>query len=229
MLPLTQNRIQPVAFNRITQPAHLTPGGLHPMIRESKALLAPETKASGNTIKLGKPFSRFRNYDATGPQTKFVQCPGDLQNRIEVAYYVALYEIDDVGLDGYLSKFVIIHRELANALKVSKMLQMDRLENARKVCTTWNKICKQPSIWKVIHMQTCKNAYIPVGGSIYQKSYLRKLCKNAVDRSQGQLVDIKIVEFGDILLIGKETDSRISAAESKATFFCWCLSDQENA
>ncbi|GKE63255.1 hypothetical protein Tco_1513622 [Tanacetum coccineum] len=48
-------------------------------------------------------------------------------------------------------------------------------------------------------------------------------------RSQGQLVDIKIVEFGDILLIGKETYSRISDAESKATLFCWCLLDQENA
>ncbi|GJT05682.1 F-box domain containing protein [Tanacetum coccineum] len=90
---------------------------------------------------------------------------------------------------------------------LQRLSVIDRLENARKVCTTWSKICKQPSMWKVIHMQTCKNAYIPVGGSIYQKSTLRKLCKNAVDRSQGQLVDIKIVEFGDNELLKYIADS----------------------
>ncbi|GKA98092.1 hypothetical protein Tco_0825986, partial [Tanacetum coccineum] len=179
------------------------------MIGESKQLLAPEKRfyrhAGLKPHQLYGKFkcivmlrweyfcSRFRDYDATGPQPKFVQCPGDLQKRSEVAHYVALYEIDvstrlhvyilpairggnegqphsghgefeqrcsaapllaqytkakgarsakvkvkgaipvnsllciDMGLDGYLSKFVIIHRELANALKVSKMLQMDRL------------------------------------------------------------------------------------------------------
>ncbi|KAL2522655.1 P-loop containing nucleoside triphosphate hydrolase superfamily protein [Forsythia ovata] len=32
-------------------------------------------KASGNIMKLGRSFSRSRDYDAMGPQTKFVQCP----------------------------------------------------------------------------------------------------------------------------------------------------------
>ncbi|KAL6526263.1 RuvB-like 2 [Orobanche minor] len=32
-------------------------------------------KASGKISKLGRSFSRSRDYDAMGPQTKFVQCP----------------------------------------------------------------------------------------------------------------------------------------------------------
>ncbi|PWA74434.1 RNI-like superfamily protein [Artemisia annua] len=67
---------------------------------------------------------------------------------------------------------------------------IDILDNAQKVCTTWRKICKEPSMWKVIQMD------IP-SGSPYTRSQLRKICKNVVDRSQGQLVDIKIEDFGD--------------------------------
>ena len=39
-------------------------------------------KASGRISKLGRSFTRARDYDAMGPQTKFVQCPeGELQKR----------------------------------------------------------------------------------------------------------------------------------------------------
>ncbi|QEL62261.1 RuvB-like helicase 2 [Candidozyma auris] len=42
-------------------------------------------KASGKITKLGKSFTRARDYDAMGPETKFVQCPeGELQKRKEV-------------------------------------------------------------------------------------------------------------------------------------------------
>ncbi|CAL5324519.1 unnamed protein product [Camellia sinensis] len=41
-------------------------------------------KASGKITKLGRSFSRSRDYDAMGPQTKFVQCPdGELQKRTQ--------------------------------------------------------------------------------------------------------------------------------------------------
>ena len=37
-------------------------------------------KASGKITKLGRSFTRARDYDAMGPETKFVQCPeGELQ------------------------------------------------------------------------------------------------------------------------------------------------------
>ncbi|GJY46275.1 RuvB-like protein 2, partial [Tanacetum coccineum] len=55
-------------------------------------------KASGKIIKLGRSFSRSRDYDAMGPQTKFVQCPdGELQKRKEVVYCVTLHEIDVIN------------------------------------------------------------------------------------------------------------------------------------
>ena len=52
-------------------------------------------KASGKISKLGRSFTRSRDYDAMGPQTRFVQCPeGELQKRKEVVHTVSLHEID---------------------------------------------------------------------------------------------------------------------------------------
>ncbi|KAL7618612.1 hypothetical protein Lser_V15G00320 [Lactuca serriola] len=66
----------------------------------------------------------------------------------------------------------------------------DILENAQKVCTTWRNICKDPAMWRVIYME---NIYTDPNA----RSRLREMCKNAVDRSQGQLVDITMVNFTD--------------------------------
>lgn len=47
-------------------------------------------KASGKITKLGRSFTRSRDYDAMGPQTRFVQCPeGELQKRKEVVHVVS--------------------------------------------------------------------------------------------------------------------------------------------
>lgn len=55
-------------------------------------------KASGKITKLGRSFARSRDYDAMGPQTKFVQCPdGELQKRKEVVHVVTLHEIDVIN------------------------------------------------------------------------------------------------------------------------------------
>lgn len=55
-------------------------------------------KASGKITKLGRSFSRSRDYDAMGPQTKFVQCPeGELQKRKEIVHCVTLHEIDVIN------------------------------------------------------------------------------------------------------------------------------------
>ncbi|THG02581.1 hypothetical protein TEA_003136 [Camellia sinensis var. sinensis] len=53
-------------------------------------------------------FSRSRDYDAMGPQTKFVQCPdGELQKRKEVVHCVTLHEIDVINsrTQGFLALF----------------------------------------------------------------------------------------------------------------------------
>ncbi|CAL5326124.1 unnamed protein product [Camellia sinensis] len=55
-------------------------------------------KASGKISKHGRSFSRCRDYDAMGPQTKFVQCSdGELQKRKEVVPCVNLHAIDVIN------------------------------------------------------------------------------------------------------------------------------------
>ncbi|KAK7333293.1 hypothetical protein VNO80_30059 [Phaseolus coccineus] len=65
-------------------------------------------KATGKITKLGRSFSRSRDFDAMGPQVKFVQCPdGELQKRKEVVHCVTLHEIDVINsrTQGFLALF----------------------------------------------------------------------------------------------------------------------------
>merc|ERR1712060_474246 len=65
-------------------------------------------KSSGKISLLGRSFSRSRDYDSMGPQTRFVQCPeGELQKRKEVVHTVNLHEIDVINSrqQGFLALF----------------------------------------------------------------------------------------------------------------------------
>mmetsp|Transcript_10618 Transcript_10618/g.15790 ORF Transcript_10618/g.15790 Transcript_10618/m.15790 type:complete len:493 (-) Transcript_10618:102-1580(-) len=65
-------------------------------------------KASGKIGKLGRSFSRSRDYDAMSSTTRFVQCPeGELQKRKEVVHTVSLHEIDVINSrqTGFLALF----------------------------------------------------------------------------------------------------------------------------
>jgi len=65
-------------------------------------------KSSGKISLLGRSFARSRDYDAMGPQTRFVQCPeGELQKRKEVVHTVNLHEIDVINSrqQGFLALF----------------------------------------------------------------------------------------------------------------------------
>ena len=65
-------------------------------------------KASGKITKLGRSYTRSRDYDAMGADTKFVQCPdGELQQRREVVHTVSLHEIDVINsrTQGFLALF----------------------------------------------------------------------------------------------------------------------------
>jgi RuvB-like protein 2 len=64
--------------------------------------------ATGRISVLGRSFTRSRDYDAMGPNTKFVQCPeGELQRRTEVVHIVSLHEIDVINSrqQGFLALF----------------------------------------------------------------------------------------------------------------------------
>ncbi|CEH16106.1 -like 2 [Ceraceosorus bombacis] len=65
-------------------------------------------KASGRITKLGRSFTRAREYDAMGSDTRFVQCPeGELQRRKDVVHTVSLHEIDVINsrTQGFLALF----------------------------------------------------------------------------------------------------------------------------
>jgi len=65
-------------------------------------------KASGKISKLGRSFSRSRDYDAVSSTTKFVQTPeGEIQKRKEVTHTVSLHEIDVINSrqQGFLALF----------------------------------------------------------------------------------------------------------------------------
>lgn len=65
-------------------------------------------KATGRVTRLGRSFTRARDFDAMGPQTRFVQCPeGELTKRKEVVHTVTLHEIDVINsrTQGFLALF----------------------------------------------------------------------------------------------------------------------------
>merc|ERR1712054_457923 len=65
-------------------------------------------KASGKISRLGRSFTRSRDNDAMGAQTRFVKCPeGELQKRKEVVHVVSLHEIDVINSrsQGFLALF----------------------------------------------------------------------------------------------------------------------------
>ncbi|OMH81826.1 RuvB-like 2 [Zancudomyces culisetae] len=65
-------------------------------------------KATGRITKLGRSFSRARDFDATGSEVKFVSCPeGELQVRKEIVHTVSLHEIDVINSrqQGFLALF----------------------------------------------------------------------------------------------------------------------------
>jgi len=65
-------------------------------------------KATGKITKLGRSFTRARDYEVTGTNVKFVHCPeGELQRRQEMVHTVSLHEIDVINSrsQGFLALF----------------------------------------------------------------------------------------------------------------------------
>ncbi|KAJ1679128.1 RuvB-like protein 2 [Spiromyces aspiralis] len=65
-------------------------------------------KATGRVTKLGRSYTRARDFDATGGSVKFVRCPeGELQQRKEIVHTVSLHEIDVINSrqQGFLALF----------------------------------------------------------------------------------------------------------------------------
>ncbi|XP_047952750.1 putative F-box/LRR-repeat protein 23 [Salvia hispanica] len=59
------------------------------------------------------------------------------------------------------------------------------LTSAQKVCTTWWRVIKNPTMWRVIHLDCRDWAY----GKFFS------VCYRIVDRREGQLVDLKLLSY----------------------------------
>ena len=65
-------------------------------------------KSSGRISLIGRSFSRSKDFDAIGPNTRFVQTPsGELQRRKEMVHTVSLHEVDVINsrTQGFLALF----------------------------------------------------------------------------------------------------------------------------
>ncbi|CAF2116317.1 unnamed protein product [Brassica oleracea var. botrytis] len=72
------------------------------------------------------------------------------------------------------------------------------VETAQKVCRSWRRVCKDPSMWRKIDMRNLGD---------HGDMYYEKLCRHAVDLSQGELVEIDIWHFGSDSLLSYVADS----------------------
>ncbi|XP_024010097.1 F-box protein SKIP19 [Eutrema salsugineum] len=106
--------------------------------------------------------------------------------------------------------------ELPPELTASILLRLgafEILESAQKVCMPWRRVSKDPSMWRKIDMRNLGN-----GRSFYYD--FESMCRHAIDRSEGGLVEINIGDFGsDSLLtyIADRLKSTTTAARSEAT------------
>lgn len=68
-----------------------------------------------------------------------------------------------------------------------------RLGIAQLVCSTWRRVCENPAMWRVIDLdyRRCDS---------HDVFEFELICRSAVNRSQGQLIELKVInleeEFG---------------------------------
>ncbi|KFK33579.1 hypothetical protein AALP_AA5G032200 [Arabis alpina] len=79
-------------------------------------------------------------------------------------------------------------QELMSSILV-RLGAVEILENAQKVCKAWQRVCKDPWMWRKIDMR------------ILVPHASREMCHNLVDRSKGGLVEINIGDFGSDSLL----------------------------
>ncbi|VVB07866.1 unnamed protein product [Arabis nemorensis] len=90
--------------------------------------------------------------------------------------------------DGEFRDWADIPPELTSSILL-RLGTIEIVENAQKVCKSWRRVCKDPSMWKKIDMHNL--------GDLGSMNYdLEIMCRHAVDRSQGGLIKIDVWYFG---------------------------------
>ncbi|XP_033140147.1 F-box protein SKIP19-like [Brassica rapa] len=86
--------------------------------------------------------------------------------------------------DGEYKNWAELPSELTSSI-LQRLSLVEILENAQKVCTSWRRVCKDPSMWRKIVMHYLGNLW-------YDRDIM---CRHVVDRSQGGLIEIEIWYF----------------------------------
>lgn len=148
-------------------------------------------KASGKITKLGRSFTRSRDYDAMGPQTRYVQCPeGELQKKKEVVHTVSLHEIDVINSrqQGFLALFagdtgeikvevreqidtkVAEWREEGKATIVPGVLFIDEVHMLDIECFSWLNRALESDLAPVLIMAT-NRGFAKIRGTDYKSPH----------------------------------------------------------
>ncbi|KAL4389586.1 hypothetical protein HN51_010497 [Arachis hypogaea] len=85
-------------------------------------------------------------------------------------------------------------------LIMTKLGAFHILTSGQKVCRLWRSISLDPFLWRTIDM--CN-----LGRAKHEAYDLSKMCRHAVDRSRGQLVDFEVQSFGPNDLLNYILDS----------------------
>ncbi|KDP34969.1 hypothetical protein JCGZ_09257 [Jatropha curcas] len=101
---------------------------------------------------------------------------------------------------------------------LSRVGAVEILNTARLVCSTWRTICNDPSMWRSIDMHN-------LGNSWDVECDPEKMCRYAVDKSCGGLIDINIEYFGTDDLLSYIAD-RSSHLKRLRLAFCDDISDK---
>uniref|UniRef100_A0A1J3EUQ5 F-box protein SKIP19 n=1 Tax=Noccaea caerulescens TaxID=107243 RepID=A0A1J3EUQ5_NOCCA len=100
--------------------------------------------------------------------------------------------------DGDHGNWAELPPDLTSSILV-RLGAIEILENAQKVCRSWRRVCKDPSMWRKIDMRNPEELSSP-------KYDLEIMCRHAVDRSQGGLLEIEIWYFGTDSLLNYIAD-----------------------
>ncbi|CAF1889646.1 unnamed protein product [Brassica napus] len=101
--------------------------------------------------------------------------------------------------DGEYKNWAELPSELTSSI-LQRLSLVEILENAQKVCTSWRRVCKDPSMWRKIVMHNLGNLW-------YDREIM---CRHVVDRSQGGLIEIEIWYFCTDSLLNYIADSSSS-------------------
>jgi len=110
--------------------------------------------------------------------------------------------------------------ELPRDVTASILMRLGAIEiltSAQRVCSPWRKLCKDPSLWRAVDMRN--------PDKLWEDYEVERMCRDAVDRSCGQLVDINIENFGSDELLRHIADSS-SQLKRLGLVRCYGVSDE---